>query len=137
MRVQCAPREHALRPSFAASPPAGNGSNGEAELQKYSWGFGDSEPAHRPGSGTPHTRGLACGAATGRGWEYVEESELGTVVALNVGGKVVPRNDDLVSVCRAEAVWQACLSALLRLPRHKIVLQILLLTIPALHTPVS
>ena len=68
---------------------AGNGSNGEAEPQKYNWGFGDSEPAHRPGSGTPHTRGLACGAATG--WTYVEESELGTVVALNVGGKVVPR----------------------------------------------
>eukprot|EP00802_Teleaulax_amphioxeia_P016465 Tamp_16585.p1 GENE.Tamp_16585~~Tamp_16585.p1 ORF type:complete len:427 (+),score=82.43 Tamp_16585:99-1283(+) len=69
-----------------ASADAGNGSNGEAEPQKYNWGFGDSEPAHRPGSGTPHTRGLACGAATG--WTYVEESELGTVVALNVGGKL-------------------------------------------------
>jgi len=51
-----------------------------------------------------------CVCVYSRGWEYVEESELGTVVALNVGGKVVPRNYDLVCVCRAEAVWQACLS---------------------------
>jgi len=61
----------------------------EAEPQKYSWGFGDkhSEPAHRPA-----TRGLDCGAATG--WTYVEEGELGSVVALNVGGKLFTASYD-------------------------------------------
>ena len=77
---------------------AGNGreQTAPAQPQKFSWGFGDAEPAHRPG-GSSQTRGLACGAATG--WTYVEESELGSVVALNVGGKVLACLSVTVSEC--------------------------------------
>lgn len=38
----------------------------------------------------------------------MEESELGTVVALNVGGKVVPRNDDLVCVVQRPCGKRVC-----------------------------
>ena len=69
---------------------------GGSGRETFSWGFGD-EPAHRPSetwreAGGGHVRGLPCGAASG--WTYVEESELGTVVALNVGGKLFTSSYD-------------------------------------------
>lgn len=75
------------------APQAGNDQNGGGhERLEFSWGFGSDESsalrqgATNSGTSTPQTHGLPCGASSG--WTYVGEGELGSVIALNVGGKL-------------------------------------------------